>query len=128
MPATQKNRIVVPEWLSNQIENAARATAANASRRRAYKTRRVRSRDPGKPARGDGAHWRHNRYSCTHRNRNKDLNCLPSKDWRKRVGVEPTIHPAKGRIAGFEDREDHRTPFTSAHAEQNDKTRINPQP
>jgi hypothetical protein len=44
------------------------------------------------------------------------------------VGVEPTIHPAKGRIAGFEDREDHRTPFTSAHAGQNDNTRINPQP
>jgi hypothetical protein len=49
-------------------------------------------------------------------------------DWRKRVGVEPTIHPAKGRIAGFEDREDHRTPFTSAYAGQNDNTRINPQP
>jgi hypothetical protein len=32
---------------------------------------------------------------------------------RKRVGVEPTIHPAKGRIAGFEDREDHRTPCAS---------------
>jgi len=29
------------------------------------------------------------------------------------VGVEPTIHPAKGRIAGFEDREDHRTPCAS---------------
>ena len=33
--------------------------------------------------------------------------------WRRRVGVEPTIHPAKGRIAGFEGREDHRTPFAS---------------
>jgi hypothetical protein len=33
--------------------------------------------------------------------------------WRKRVGVEPTIRPAKGRIAGFEGREDHRTPFAS---------------
>src|SRR3989442_2413199 len=32
---------------------------------------------------------------------------------RKRVGVEPTIRPAKGRIAGFEDREGHRTPFAS---------------
>jgi hypothetical protein len=30
------------------------------------------------------------------------------------VGVEPTIRPAKGRIAGFEGREDHRTPFASA--------------
>jgi hypothetical protein len=30
------------------------------------------------------------------------------------VGVEPTIHPAKGQIAGFEDREDHRTPCASA--------------
>jgi len=29
------------------------------------------------------------------------------------VGVEPTIRPAKDRIAGFEDREDHRTPFAS---------------
>jgi hypothetical protein len=34
--------------------------------------------------------------------------------WRKRVGVEPTIRPAKGRIAGFEGREDHRTPCASA--------------
>jgi hypothetical protein len=33
--------------------------------------------------------------------------------WRKRVGVEPTIRPAKDRIAGFEDREGHRTPFAS---------------
>jgi hypothetical protein len=33
--------------------------------------------------------------------------------WRKRVGVEPTIRPAKDRIAGFEGREDHRTPFAS---------------
>ncbi len=33
--------------------------------------------------------------------------------WRKRVGVEPTIRPAKGRIAGFEGREGHRTPFAS---------------
>lgn len=29
------------------------------------------------------------------------------------MGVEPTIRPAKGRIAGFEDRGDHRTPFAS---------------
>jgi two-component system, chemotaxis family, chemotaxis protein CheY len=29
------------------------------------------------------------------------------------VGVEPTIRPAKGRIAGFEGREDHRIPFAS---------------
>jgi len=29
------------------------------------------------------------------------------------VGVEPTIRPAKDRIAGFEGREDHRTPFAS---------------
>src|SRR5258708_29980147 len=33
--------------------------------------------------------------------------------WRKRVGVEPTIRPAKDRIAGFEGRGDHRTPFAS---------------
>jgi hypothetical protein len=36
--------------------------------------------------------------------------------WRKRVGVEPTIRPAKGRIAGFEGREDHRTPFASVES------------
>jgi hypothetical protein len=30
------------------------------------------------------------------------------------MGVEPTTRPAKERIAGFEDREDHRTPFASA--------------
>jgi hypothetical protein len=34
--------------------------------------------------------------------------------WRKRVGVEPTIRPAKGRITGFEGRERHRTLFASA--------------
>jgi hypothetical protein len=33
--------------------------------------------------------------------------------WRKRVGVESTIRPAKDRIAGFEGREGHRTPFAS---------------
>jgi hypothetical protein len=33
--------------------------------------------------------------------------------WRKRVGVEPTIRPAKDRIAGFEGREGHRTNFAS---------------
>ena len=31
--------------------------------------------------------------------------------WRGRVEVESTIRPAKGRIAGFEGREGHRTPF-----------------
>ena len=36
-----------------------------------------------------------------------------SDSWRKRVGVEPTIRPAKGRIAGFEGREGHRTLFAS---------------
>jgi len=30
------------------------------------------------------------------------------------VGVEPTIRSAKDRIAGFEGREGHRTPFASA--------------
>ncbi len=29
------------------------------------------------------------------------------------MGVEPTIRPAKDRIAGFEGREDHRTLFAS---------------
>src|SRR5215472_16913327 len=39
-----------------------------------------------------------------------------SSSWRKRVGVEPTIRPAKDRIAGFEGRGDHRTPFASVFA------------
>src|SRR4029077_16720778 len=44
----------------------------------------------------------------------EDLWAIKSGDlWRKRVGVEPTIRPAKDRIAGFEGREDHRTPFAS---------------
>jgi hypothetical protein len=34
-------------------------------------------------------------------------------NWRKRVGVEPTIRSAKDRIDGFEGREDHRTLFAS---------------
>src|SRR6266849_1001812 len=34
--------------------------------------------------------------------------------WRRRVEVESTIRPAKGRIAGFEGRGSHRTPFASA--------------
>jgi hypothetical protein len=33
--------------------------------------------------------------------------------WRKRVGVEPTILPAKDRINGFEGHEDHRAPGAS---------------
>src|ERR1700682_5915369 len=36
------------------------------------------------------------------------------KLWRKRVGVEPTIRPAKDRITGFEGRESHRPLFASA--------------
>ena len=32
------------------------------------------------------------------------------------MGVEPTIRPAKDRIAGFEGREDHRTPFASVES------------
>src|SRR4029077_19501724 len=35
-------------------------------------------------------------------------NCLFSTVWRRRVEVESTIRPAKGRITGFEGREDHR--------------------
>ncbi len=31
--------------------------------------------------------------------------------WRRRVEVESTIRPAKGRIAGFEGREGHRNPI-----------------
>src|SRR5437879_2510261 len=43
--------------------------------------------------------------------------CLAAKTiestglWRRRVEVESTIRPAKDRIAGFEGRGDHRTPF-----------------
>src|SRR5271157_6579853 len=42
---------------------------------------------------------------------------IPQKRlWRRRVEVESTIRPAKGRIAGFEGREGHRTPFASVAA------------
>jgi len=34
--------------------------------------------------------------------------------WRRRVGVEPTIRSAKGRISGFEGRDSHRTIFASS--------------
>src|SRR3984885_9358285 len=44
------------------------------------------------------------------RNRNRLKN---KTDWRKRVGVEPTILAAWDRINGFEGHEDHRTPFAS---------------
>jgi len=37
-----------------------------------------------------------------------------NKIWRRRVGVEPTIRSAKGRIGGFEGRDSHRTIFASA--------------
>ncbi len=36
--------------------------------------------------------------------------------WRKRVGVEPTPESAKDTGHGFEDHEDHRTPFASANS------------
>ena len=43
-----------------------------------------------------------------------EVKCLRrNKIWRKRVGVEPTIRPAKDRITGFEGRERHRTIFAS---------------
>jgi hypothetical protein len=38
------------------------------------------------------------------------------RTWRKRVGVEPTIRPAKDRITGFEGRESHRTLFASGNS------------
>ena len=41
------------------------------------------------------------------------------------MGVEPTIRPAKGRIAGFEGREDHRTLFASASRNQEHSTALN---
>jgi len=37
-----------------------------------------------------------------------------NKLWRRRVGVEPTIRSAKGRIGGFEGRDSHRTIFASS--------------
>src|SRR6266852_3918610 len=39
-----------------------------------------------------------------------------SSIWRKRVGVDPTIRPAKDRITGFEGRESHRTLFASGNS------------
>ena len=39
---------------------------------------------------------------------------VESIGWRRRVEVESTIRSAKGRIAGFEGREGHRTPFAPA--------------
>src|SRR5216684_934625 len=39
-----------------------------------------------------------------------------NKMWRKRVGVEPTPESAKDTGHGFEDHEDHRTPFASANS------------
>ena len=33
------------------------------------------------------------------------------KIWRRRVEVESTTRPEKERVAGFEGREGHRTPF-----------------
>ena len=44
--------------------------------------------------------------------------------WRKRVGVEPTIRPAKDRIAGFEGRGSHRTPFASGESIAGEEKRI----
>src|SRR5260370_39467267 len=38
------------------------------------------------------------------------------RTWRKRVGVEPTPESAKDTGHGFEDHEDHRTPFASANS------------
>lgn len=35
----------------------------------------------------------------------------PHKNWRRRVEVESTTRSAKERVAGFEGREGHRTPF-----------------
>src|SRR5271165_3831296 len=51
------------------------------------------------------------------RNRNKRQLVY---SWRRRVEVESTIRPAKGRIAGFEGREGHRTPFASVAARSSD--------
>ena len=64
--------------------------------------------------------WDRNPYRCKN-NQGKDDGAASEMEaakyeevWRKRVGVEPTIRPAKERIAGFEGREDHRTLFAPA--------------
>src|SRR5437764_6618688 len=48
--------------------------------------------------------------------RHRTTNTHAVWDWRKRLGVVPTIRPAKDRIAGFEGRERHRTFFASANS------------
>src|SRR5258708_19291615 len=83
-----------------------------------------------------------------HKNRIQNLLLLPfaasslcnirhtSQIWRKRVGVEPTIRPAKDRITGFEGRESHRTLFASensiverfADAQGNVRSHATPEP
>jgi hypothetical protein len=48
---------------------------------------------------------------------NKEIHrTSPTEHWRRRVEVESTIRPAKDRIAGFEGRGDHRTPFASGRS------------
>jgi hypothetical protein len=49
------------------------------------------------------------------------------KGWRKRVRVERTIDRTNLPIAGFEDREDHRTPFASVSGDYK-RTKASRQP
>jgi hypothetical protein len=53
-------------------------------------------------------------FLLIHANRSHRCVLLILHIWRGRVEVESTIRPAKGRIAGFEGREGHRTPFAPA--------------
>jgi hypothetical protein len=64
------------------------------------------------------------RYVCaTRRFISANTRINTAQIWRRRVGVEPTIRPAKDRIASFEGRESHRTKCASADSIADERMR-----
>ncbi len=51
------------------------------------------------------------RFPRVHASRSNTYGLKFSLIWRRRVEVESTTRSAKDRVAGFEGREGHRTPF-----------------
>src|SRR6185437_14322315 len=110
-------RIARADRDSQRVRAAVAARRQNRGKGRARVLRGVHRREAAGigPQEIRGGRLVHGRRSrCGGRERER-LRIISADDqWRKRVGVEPTILAAKDRINGFEGHESRRTPFASA--------------
>jgi hypothetical protein len=85
------------------------AAKTDAAGGRAYDSQGLCARHPSKSARCNGSGFNWNMFHL--RNTNESQVTDNKRSWRERVEVESTTRSAKDRVAGFEGREGHRTPF-----------------